>query len=381
MNVQDYYAILGVSRDAAPEEIKRAYRKRALDLHPDRNPDRADAEEQFKRLTEAYSVLADPEKRVRYDRFGLAGVRGAGAFSPDPSIFADLFGGGGLGGLESLFEHFFGPGFFGGVAPGTGPRDGADIRAPLTIEFSAAAFGVETEVRIRRSESCGACSGSGAAPGGLATCRTCRGEGRVVARMGFVQIAQACPTCRGRGRVIQERCKTCGGAGRVESEKVVPVRVPGGVEDGARLRVAGGGHGGDPGGRPGDLYIDIDVRPHERFVRKGADVHAALVLGFPDLALGGAFSAPTLHGDAIAEVPPGATPGAEIRLRGKGAARLGRRGFGDHVLHILARPPKRLSAQQKKLWEELRALEREAGEERGDERNFIEKLKDLLSGE
>lgn len=208
---QDYYAVLGVDREASPEELKRAYRKRALDLHPDRNPDREDAEDEFKRLTEAYSVLADPEKRARYDRFGPEGVSGPGAFTPDPSVFADVFGAGGLGGLESLFEHFFGPGFFGGAGAGHGPRDGGDVRAALEISFEEAAFGVETEVPMRRSEACGACSGSGAAPDGLVTCRTCRGRGRIAARMGFVQIAQTCPTCGGRGQAIQKRCPECRG--------------------------------------------------------------------------------------------------------------------------------------------------------------------------
>ncbi len=383
MDGRDYYEILGVSREATPEELKKAYRKRAMDLHPDRNPDRHDAEEQFKVLNQAYSVLSDPDKRARYDQFGEAGLGGAagqGPFGADPSVFSDLFGQGGMGGLEDLFASFFGPGVFGGAGGGRadGPRQGQDLRYQLDVDFRDAAFGTEVKLRVPRRETCPRCTGSGAQPGGLTTCRTCRGQGRVAARMGFMQIAQTCPHCQGRGRVVEKPCPDCSGAGRIQTERTVKVKIPAGVEDGTRLRVAGEGDGGANGGPAGNLYVDIQVRPHEKFQRDGADVHAVLELTFADLVLGGTFPAETLHGPEEVEVAAGTEPGAEVRLRGKGIPRLGRRGQGDHILHVLARPPKKLTSEERKLWEQLRALRTgEAAEEKG----LFDKVKDFLGGD
>ncbi len=380
MSKRDFYDVLGVSREASQDEIKKAYRKRALDLHPDRNPDRHDAEEHFKELTEAYAVLGDPQKRARYDQFGPEGVGGGpGPFGADPSIFNDVFGGaGGLGGLESLFEQFFGAGVFGGAASSNGPRAGANQGYELQIEFEEAAFGTEVKIRLPRTESCPGCSGSGAASGGLVTCRTCRGSGRVAARMGFMQIAQTCPTCAGRGRTIDKPCAECHGAARIQTERTVKVRVPAGVDEGTRLRIAGEGHGGALGGPPGDLFVDITVKPHARFVRHGVDVHAELAVGLPDLALGGTFAVSTLHGEETVELPAGTEPGHEIRLKGKGVVRLGRRGHGDHVLHVVAHPPRKLSAEQRAHWEALRRLQ-SPDDVQG--KGLFERVKDFLGGD
>lgn len=379
---QDYYDILGVARDVSPEDLKKAYRRKAMDLHPDRNPDRHDAEEQFKRLNEAYSVLADPKRRAIYDQYGPEGLSatgggGAGPFGADPSIFSDVFGGAGAGGLEDLFAQFFGGSVFGGGGGGRGPRQGSDLRYELQIDFREAAFGTEVKLRIPRTESCGNCSGSGAEGGALSTCRTCRGAGRVAARMGFVQIAQPCPTCGGRGQTIDKPCHECRGAGRVQVERTVTVRVPAGVDDGTRLRVAGEGDGGALGGPPGDLYVDIGVRPDPKLVRNGADVHSELVVSFADLVLGGSFSVETLHGEESVEVPAGSEYGTELKLRGKGIARLGRRGHGDHVLHVVARTPKKLSAEQRAAWEAVRAGTKPEAEEKG----LFDRVKDFISGE
>lgn len=382
MSDPDYYAVLGVSRDATAEELKKAYRKRALELHPDRNPDRADAEEQFKRLTEAYSVLGDADKRERYDRYGAAGLGGAGGAGPfgaDPSIFTDVFGQGGFGGLDDLFAQLFGGAFGarGGGSPG-GPRAGADLRYELQIELKETATGTEVKLRVPRTESCPRCSGSGAEGGATSTCRTCRGQGRVISRMGFMQVAQSCPTCGGVGRTIDRRCEECRGNGRIQTEKTVKVRVPPGVDDGTRLRVAGEGHGGQFGGPAGDLYVDIAIKPDERFVRDGADLHSEVDVSFPDLVLGRTVTVATIHGTSEVEIPPGTEPGAQVRLDGQGLPRLGRRGQGDHVLHVVARPPRKLSADERTLWEQLRELH--AARRRDDEKGLFDKVKDFLGG-
>lgn len=384
MNYDDpkgYYAELGVSRDASQEELKRAYRKRALELHPDRNPDRHDAEEHFKKLTEAYSVLGDAEKRRLYDAGQLSGAGGPGGF--DPSMFQDVFGSGGLGGLEGLFEQFFGPGFFGSrFSAGNGPQGGSDMRYRLEIAFEEAAFGTEVKLRVPRTESCLACKGTGAAPGGLQGCRTCRGAGRVVTSMGFLRMAQTCPACSGLGQVIEKPCLECEGRARIQIERTVKVRVPAGVDDGTRLRVAGEGDGGHLGGPPGDLFVDIEVRPHEKFQREGPDIHSLLILDLPDLVLGGSFEAETLHGPEKVEIAPGTEPGKEVRIKGKGIARLTRRGgVGDHILHVRARIPRKLTPEEKKLWEELRTHVRGTPVDGSDDKGLFGKMKDFLSGE
>jgi molecular chaperone DnaJ len=379
---RDYYEVLGVPRGAGAEELKKAYRRRALEVHPDRNPGDPHAEERFKELTEAYSVLGDPARRARYDSGGFEAVAGTPGF--DPSIFEGIFGSQGFGSLDELFEQFFG-----GGAPGTrgaGPRRGDDLRYGLEIPLEEAAAGTDVKLRLPRQESCPRCEGTGAAPGGLSTCGTCHGRGSVVARVGFVQFAQSCPACAGRGRTVRKRCSECDGAGRISTERTVRVRIPPGVDDKTRVRVAGEGDGGYAGGPPGDLYVDIAVRPHATYARDGADIHATLEVGFSDLVLGGSFEVPTLHGPETVEIEPGTPPGRTIVLRGRGVPRLGRSGRGNHVVHVAARPPDSLSPRERELWQELHELERTrraAPSAPGDpeDRNLFERVKDFLGGE
>ncbi|RMG45264.1 MAG: molecular chaperone DnaJ [Acidobacteria bacterium] len=379
---RDYYEILGVARDATPEEIKKAYRRRALELHPDRNPDRKDAEERFKELSEAYAVLSDPEKRARYDRYGHAGL-GQGP-TIDPDMFRDVFGSFGFGGLEDIFAEFFGG--MGSARRGPRARAGADLRYRLEIDFEEAAFGTEVKIRVPRSESCPRCRGTGAAAGGIVSCPTCGGAGRIAIRHGFMQVVRTCPNCRGEGQTVRRPCGECGGEGRITAERTVSVRVPPGVDTGTRLRVAGEGEGGEWGGPPGDLYVDIEVRPHERFRRRGADVLDEVEVSFADLVLGCTLEVPTVHGPREVTVEPGTEPGTTIRLRGEGLPRLDRRGRGDHVVRLAARPPRELTAEERRLWERLREIERERSggdrrRPRSGDRGLFEKMKDLLSGD
>jgi molecular chaperone DnaJ len=379
----DLYAILGVSRDASPDEIKRAYRRKALELHPDRNPDREDAEEHFKELSQAYAVLSDPEKRQRYDRFGEAGLGGQ-ASGFDPSAFQDIFGGAGFGGIEDLFESLFG-GAMGGMggarARRGGPRRGASLRYGLEIDFEEAVFGTEVSIRVPKRRTCDACGGKGAPLDGISACGTCEGRGQVVSQMGFMRIAQTCPACGGRGQVVRDPCKSCGGDGIVSEESTVTVRIPPGVEGGTRLRIQGEGDAGGRGGPPGDLFVDISVRPHPHLTRDGADVHSELSVGFPDLVLGTDAEIEGLHGEESVQIPAGTEPGTTIRLRGRGIPRLGRRGHGDHVVHVVARPPRKVSGRERELWEELRGLSRPGEEKRDGEGGLFGRVKDFLAGD
>ncbi len=380
---KSHYEILGVSRDASPDEIKKAYRKLALANHPDRNPDDPGAEERFKQAAAAYAVLGDPEKRARYDRFGDEGV-GGGAQNVDMSMFDEIFGSMGFGGgLEDLFSQMFGGGGSRGRAGG--PARGRDLRYQLEVSFEDAAAGTEVKIRVPRSEGCPSCRGSGAKAGGVAGCQTCQGSGRVAYRHGFVQVARACPDCGGSGRVVRDPCDECGGQGRIRTERTVKVRVPSGVDDGMRLRVSGEGEGGHMGGPSGDLYVDVAVAPHESFVRDGVDVHAQLALGFPDLVLGGHFTVETLHGPRELEVPAATAPGSVIRLRGDGIPRIGRNGRGDHLVHLVALPPKRIGDAERGHWEELRRHQTEGGGVEGhlanpDKRSFFDRVREFLGG-
>lgn len=378
MATRDYYEVLGVPRNASQDDIKKAYRRLAMELHPDRNPDRADAEEHFKELSAAYAVLGNPEKRARYDAGGGEDFGGGVAF--DPSMFEEIFGSFGFGGgLEDLFSSLFGGG--GGARTRNGPRRGADLRYSLEIGFEEAAFGTEAKIRIPRTESCSGCSGSGAAPGGIATCEACRGSGQSVYRHGFLQVARTCGACGGAGRVIRERCKTCNGEGRTRSERTVTVKVPPGVDTGIRLRVPGEGDGGARGGPYGDLFVDITVRPHSLFVREDADVHSELEVGLADLVLGGTFEVETLHGQQTVELPPGTLPGTTVTLKSQGVAKLGRNSRGHHILHIVARIPKKLTDREREIWEELRLADRTRSKEKSGERNLFDRVKDFLGGD
>lgn len=368
---RDHYEVLGVARDAAEKEIKAAYRKLALKFHPDKNPGDKAAEERFKEAAEAYAVLADPEKRARYDRFGHQGAPAfEGGFDPSTfgdfsDILGDLFGLGGRGG-------------FGGRSARGGAEPGADLRYDLEITFEEAAFGLTRQLRVPRLERCDDCAGVGAAAGSKpATCATCAGRGQVRYTQGFFTLARPCPACRGEGVTIADPCKSCRGAGRVERVRTLEVRIPAGVDSGARLRLTGEGEHGRRGGSSGDLYVVLTVAPHERFEREGTHVHAEIEIGYAQAALGATVQVETLHGTRELEIPPGTRHGEQFRLKGQGIQRLGGGGKGDHVAHATIRVPRPadLSDEHRELLERLAEIE---GLPAKGERGVLDRVRDLF---
>jgi molecular chaperone DnaJ len=375
---RDYYEILGVPREADAAVIKQAYRRLALRYHPDKNPDDPAAEEKFKEAAEAYSVLGDPDKRSRYDRFGHAGVSGA-AGGVDPTIFSDfgdIFGGLNLG---DLFGDLFGFGSpFGRSSRGRGRR-GGDLRYELEVSFLEAVLGSETKVRIPRTEPCEACGGSGAdRPEHIEACPTCRGAGQVVLQQGFFRIAQPCQACNGAGRRVTQPCTECQGQGRIRRERTIRVRIPAGIDDGARLRLAGEGESGVDGGPKGDLYVDVTVQPHPVFHREGLDLVCEVPVPFTTLVLGGQVSIPTLEDRETLKVPAGTASGTIFRLRNRGVTALGGRRRGDLRVVVRARTPRRLDKRQRELYEELARIE--APEVEREEQGLFEKVRNLFSG-
>jgi molecular chaperone DnaJ len=378
---RDYYEVLGVERSATEQQIKSAYRKLALKHHPDRNPGNREAEERFKEAAEAYAILADREKRTMYDRFGHAGVSGAGAGGGagfDPTIFADfsdIFAG-----LGDVFG--FGD-IFGNRRRRGGPQRGADLRYDLEIAFEESAVGAETTIQIPREETCETCSGSGAAPGtSPEVCAQCRGTGQLRYQQGFLTVARPCSTCRGTGRTISKPCQSCRGAGRVTRERKLTVKIPAGISTGQRLRLYGEGEHGTAGGPSGDLYVVVHVREHRFFHREGDDLYSEVPISFPTLALGGTIKVPTLNGLEDLHVPAGTQAGARFKLRGKGMPNVSGRGHGD--LHVIARVavPKKLTKEQKGLLEQLaHTLKDETVNpettEAGD-KPFFERVKDIF---
>jgi len=346
---RDYYEVLGVPRDAENAALKSAYRKLALECHPDRNPGNPEAAERFKETSEAYAVLSDPEKRARYDRFGHAGVSpgaAAGGFGFDPSVFADF---------SDLFGELFG--FGAGGASGRGAA-GSDLVYRIEISFREAAFGAQAPLQVSRLEPCDTCSGSGAAPGTRAkSCRACGGSGRQRFSQGFLAVTRPCPHCRGEGKVIESPCVDCRGEGRRRAARQLDVRIPSGVETGSRLRLAGEGDAGLAGGPAGDLYIVLTVAADEVFEREGDDVVLRLDLPFPTLVLGGEVEIPTLEdGKEKISIPAGTPAGSEFRLRGRGIGRLGRRGRGDLVVRAGVLVPRSPSGKEKDLLREYADL-------------------------
>jgi molecular chaperone DnaJ len=348
---RDYYEVLGVSRTATEVEIKSAYRKLALQYHPDRNPGDHAAEERFKESAEAYSVLADGDKRHLYDRYGHAGLGGAATGGFDPNVFTgfeDI-----LGGLGDIFG--FGD-VFGGGRRGGGVQRGADLRYDLEISFDEAAKGSETSIQIPRQEACETCAGTGAAAGSKpTTCPQCHGRGQLRYQQGFFTVARTCGQCRGTGSVIAKPCATCKGAGRVQKERKLTVRVPAGIATGQRLRLTGEGDGGGPGGPAGDLYVVIHVQDHPFFHRDGNDLYAEVPLSFSTVALGGEIKIPTLEGDEPFKVPEGTESGQSFRLRGRGMPDVTGRGRGDLFVTMKVITPKKLTKEQKKMLEQLAA--------------------------
>ena len=375
MAKRDYYEVLGVGRTATDADIKKAYRKLAMQHHPDRNPGDTAAEEAFKEAAEAYAVLADADKRAAYDRFGHAGVnQGGGPAGFDPSIFSDF--GDIFGGLGDIFG-------FGGGRSNRGPRRGADLRYDLEITFEEAATGTETSLKIPREESCETCRGSGAAAGsGPETCPQCRGLGQVRYQQGFFTVARTCSQCRGAGRVISKPCPTCRGNGRVTQERQLTVKIPAGIATGQRLRLTGEGEHGAQNGPPGDLYIIIHVAEHPVFRREDDDLHCELALGFATMALGGSVKTPTLDGEESLTIPEGTQSGATFRLRGKGMPNVSGRGRGDLYVQVRVAVPRKLTREQKKAIDDLRKVLPEKVEqtsrESDAEKSVFERVKDIF---
>ncbi len=364
---RDYYEVLGVERGASLDDIKKAYRKLALKYHPDKNPGNAQAEEKFKEAAEAYGVLSDEEKRARYDRHGHSGVAGMGGFDPNQfadfgDILGDLFG----------FGDFFGA----GRRRTNRPARGNDLRYDLELSFEDAVFGKEVTLNVPRVVTCSTCTGSGAKPGTQpVTCSGCGGRGQIRYSQGFFAVARTCPQCGGAGKVIKDPCVKCSGAGRVREEKKIAVKVPAGVDDGSRLRVAGEGESGWNGGPAGDLYVFISVREHAKFTRRDYDIHSEQSISFTQAALGGEAKIETIDGLETLKVPAGTQPNQVFRLRNKGVQFLDGSGRGDHYVHIAVRVPTALSEEQRQLLQKLASTE---GEEPA-ERRVMDKVKDFFS--
>jgi len=376
---RDYYEVLGVPRSVSEGDLKSAYRKLAMKYHPDRNPNDKAAEEHFKEAAEAYAVLADPEKRSLYDRFGHQAVSSAAGAGQgfDPTIFGDF---GDI--LGSMFG--FGDLFGGGRRRG-GPERGADLRYDLEITFQEAARGAETVIQIPRQEQCETCHGTGAAPGtSPTTCPRCHGAGQVRTQRGFLIVAGTCTQCRGTGRVIAKPCQTCRGSGHVARERKITVKIPAGIGTGQQLRLQGEGEAGSAGGPPGHLYVVIQVQEHPFFRRDGVHLFCEIPVNFTTLALGGEILVPTLDGEESVKVPEGTQTGTTLRLRGKGMPDVNGRGRGDLFATVQVQTPKKLTREQRMLLDQLaKALPKEKFEprprgEEHEERNLFDRVKDMF---
>jgi len=346
MAKRDYYDILGVSKDASKEDIKKAYRRLAMKNHPDRNPDDKDAEARFKEASEAYEVLSDDQKRGAYDQFGHAGLGGA-AGGGGPA--------GGAGGFGDIFGDIFSDIFGGGMGGGRSRASrGADLRYDLDLDLETAISGDTVEIRIPTLEACETCDGDGAEPGSpVDTCTTCQGVGQVRIQQGFLSIQQTCPDCHGGGKKVRNPCRKCGGEGRVQSSKTLSVNVPAGVDNGDRIRLSGEGEAGEMGGPSGDLYVQINVKPHEFFVRDGNNLRANVPVDMITAALGGEIDVPTLNGKVNLRVPAETQSGKTFRLRGKGVQSVRTNAPGDLLCKVSVETPVNLNNKQKQLLEEL----------------------------
>jgi molecular chaperone DnaJ len=350
MAKKDYYEVLGVNRDASEDDLKKSYRKLAMKWHPDRNPDNPKAEEHFKEAKEAYEVLTDAQKRAAYDQFGHAGV--------DPSAGAGA--GAGFGGFGDAFGDIFGD-IFGGAGGGGRQRStvfrGADLRYNLEISLEDAARGTETRIRIPALEECETCHGSGAKPGTQPTsCTTCGGHGQVRMQQGFFSIQQTCPRCHGTGKMVANPCGTCSGSGRIKKHKTLAVKIPAGVDEGDRIRLSGEGEAGVNGGPSGDLYVVIQIKPHNVFTRDHNDLHCEMPVSFTTAALGGEIEIPTLDGYAKIKIPAETQTGKIFRLRGKGIKGVRSSSHGDLQCHVVVETPVSLTSRQKELLQEFEAI-------------------------
>jgi molecular chaperone DnaJ len=379
MAKRDYYEVLGVARDAGEDDLKKSYRKLAMQWHPDRNQGNAEAEAKFKELNEAYDVLKDAEKRAAYDRFGHAafeqGGPGGGGGGGGP------FGG---GGFEDIFEEMFGRFGGGGRGQRAAAGRGADLRTQVEVSLEEAFAGAKKTIRFATSVSCEACKGVGAEGGaasGVQNCGTCQGSGKVRAQQGFFLVERTCPTCGGAGRTIKNPCKICRGAGRVQRERSLNVSVPAGVDDGTRIRLTGEGEAGQRGAPAGDLYVDIAVRPHPIFQRDGANILVRVPLRMTQAALGGHVEVPSIDGGrSKVTIPAGTQTGDQFRLRGKGFSVLRSAARGDMYVQVMVETPQNLSPKQRELLEQFEAEAEKGGRTSPESEGFFAKVKEFWDG-
>jgi len=373
---RDYYEILGVARDASADQIKSAYRKAALQWHPDRNPEKKkEAEENFRRATEAYSILSDAQKRSVYDRFGHAGL-GKGGFEAggfNATVFEEF---------QDIFEQFGFQDLFGGGrrrgARGTRGQRGADLRYDMSLSFEDAASGVTTKIRMSRRETCEACHGTGAKPGsGMAACQTCGGRGQMSYQQGFFSITRTCPSCQGAGQMVREACVPCRGQGRIERERTLEVGIPAGVDSGTRVRMTGQGEPGANGGPAGDLYIFIEVKEHPFFERRGADLYCTIPVSFSQAVLGAKIKIPTMRGEEEFAIPEGTQSGQIFRQKGKGLADP-HGGKGDLYVSIRVVTPSKVSREQRRVLEQLGESMKVENKPAERSSGFFDKMKDIF---
>jgi molecular chaperone DnaJ len=370
-DADDYYAILGVGRDADDKTLKAAFRKKAVQHHPDKNPGDAGAEAKFKEVNEAYSILSDPEKRAAYDRYGKAAFQGGGGggqgFEGFGSAFTDIF--------EDLFGDFMG----GGRGRGNNrnrPARGSDVRYNLEVSLEEAWRGKAATLTVPSTINCEPCNGTGAEPGSQPkTCPTCQGAGKVRAQQGFFVVERSCGSCGGAGKIIASPCRSCGGAGRLQKDRTLQIQVPAGVDDGTRIRLSGEGEAGSRGGPPGDLYVFISLKPHQIFQRDGTTLFCAAPLTMTTAALGGEIDVPSLDGQRTkVKIPHGTQSGRQFRLRGKGMPALNGAGHGDLIIQVNVETPVNLTKRQKELLEEFRSGE--TGDNAPESAGFFTRLKE-----
>lgn len=378
---RDYYDILGVSRNASEDEIKKAYRKLAVKYHPDKNPGNKEAEEKFKEINEAYEVLSDKEKRARYDQFGHAGV-GSSAASEGAGGY---YGGAGVN-MDDIFSHFediFGGGFgFNSGTKGKRTQRGGDVRINVKLSLEEIAKGVTKKIKIKKQLSCSACNGTGAKNGKMNTCPSCKGSGVIVkvqqTILGAMQTRTTCPACGGTGTIPSEKCTACNGNGTTWGEEIVSFNIPAGVENGMELSLRGKGHAAPNGGIPGDLIIHIEELPHEYFKREGNNLIYHLFLSFPDAALGTHAEIPTLDGKARVKIEPGIQSGKLLRLKGKGLPSINGYGKGDIIIDVNVYTPTHLSAEEKRTLEQLRYSKNFQPSQNKREKSFFERMKEYF---
>jgi molecular chaperone DnaJ len=371
---RDFYEVLNVKREATIEEIKASYRQSALKWHPDRNPvNKEEADIKFRECTEAYSVLSDPQKRQIYDTYGHEGLRGSNVGTDfNSSVFQDF---------HDIFGDFFGfEDLFSGGRRGRGRNQrGADLRYDMTLTFEEAAAGVTTKVKLPKQEFCSACNGTGAKKGtGVTACQTCGGRGQMAYQQGFFTITRTCPACQGAGQIIRERCLECRGNGRVEREKIIELRIPPGVDTGTRLRVTGEGEQGPNGGPAGDLYVVLDVKEHQFFERRGADLYCTIPLSVAQAALGTELQVPGLGGEEKLKIPEGTQSDAVFRVKGKGLPDPRGGGKGDLYYHVRVLTPTKLTREQRKLMEQLGASLKVENKPADRNSSIFEKVKDIF---